>query len=132
MPSFTTAYNAAPNFSLGGPISFVTGHMNSPATIGVVRELVAAKGGRVDDIGRLSRGEFYYSTEGLTRPVKIRVPLCLSRHTANPPAAKEVIQKARTTLRQQLNRRGSRTAFSGGAVATSHRNSRGNGRSPPA
>jgi hypothetical protein len=71
------------------------GRMSSPATIEATRELMAAKGGAADDIGRLGRGEFYFSTEGLRRPVKVRTPLCLSFHPANPPTAEEIVEKAR-------------------------------------
>jgi hypothetical protein len=60
-----------------------------------VRELMAAKGGTADDIGKLSRGEFYFSTDGSLRPFKVRTPLCLSWHSPNPPTAEEVIEKAR-------------------------------------
>jgi hypothetical protein len=72
------------------------GRMNAPATIEAVRELMAAKGGAVDDIGKLSKGEFYFSTEGSPRPFKVRTPLCLSWHPPNPPTAEEVILKARS------------------------------------
>jgi len=41
---------------------------------------MAAKGGAADDIGKLSEGEFYFSTEGSLRPFKVRTPLCLSWH----------------------------------------------------
>ena len=75
------------------------GRMNAPATIEATRELMAAKGGAADDIGRLSRGEFYFSTEATGRPIKIRTPLCLTWHPANPLTAEEVVAKAR---RQQL------------------------------
>ena len=71
------------------------GRMSSPATIEATRELMAAKGGGGDDIGRLNRGEFYYSTEGITRPIKIRTPLCLSWHPANPLTENEVMERAR-------------------------------------
>ncbi|NVO14871.1 MAG: ATP-binding protein [Rhodoplanes sp.] len=71
------------------------GRMSSPATIEATRELMAAKGGAADDIGRLARGEFYFSTEGMRRPVKVRTPLCLSFHPANPPTAEEIVEKAR-------------------------------------
>lgn len=71
------------------------GRMSSPATIEATRELMAAKGGAADDIGRLQRGEFYFSAEGLHRPVKLRTPLCLSFHPANPPTAEEIVEKAR-------------------------------------
>lgn len=73
----------------------VYGRMNAPATIDAIRELMAAKGGTADDIGKLVKGEFYFSTEGSLRPFKVRTPLCLSWHPPNPPTADEVIQKAR-------------------------------------
>src|SRR5258708_15545386 len=72
----------------------VYGRMNAPATIDAVKELMAAKGGGADDIGKLSRGEFYFSTDGSLRPFKVRTPLCLSWHSPNPPTAEEVIEKA--------------------------------------
>ena len=72
----------------------VYGRMNAPATIEAIRDLMAAKGGAVDDIGKLSKGEFYFSTEGSRRPFKVRTPLCLSWHPPNPPTAAEVVQKA--------------------------------------
>ncbi len=56
---------------------------------------MAAKGGAADDIARLAKGEFYFSTEGFDRPAKVRTPLCLSWHPPNPPTAAEVIEKAR-------------------------------------
>ena len=57
---------------------------------------MASKGGAAEDIGRLTRGEFYFSTEGYARPLKIRTPLCLSWHPPNPPTAAEVLEKARS------------------------------------
>ena len=60
------------------------GRMSSPATIDATRELMAAKGGGGDDIARLSRGEFYFSTEGFARPIKVHTPLCLTWHPQNP------------------------------------------------
>jgi hypothetical protein len=74
----------------------VYGRMSAPATIDATQQLMAAKGGGGEDIGRLSKGEFYFSTEGLNRPVKIRTPLCLSWHPPNPPTSDEIIQKARS------------------------------------
>jgi DNA helicase HerA-like ATPase len=56
----------------------VYGRMSSPATIQATRELMAAKGGAAEDLGRLTTGEFYFSTEGFSRPIKVRTPLCLS------------------------------------------------------
>jgi hypothetical protein len=69
--------------------------LSSPATIAAAQELMAAKGGAADDIARLTKGEFYFSTEGFSRPVKVRTPLCLSWHPPNPPTADEVIRKVR-------------------------------------
>jgi hypothetical protein len=74
----------------------VYGRMSSPATIQATQELMAAKGAAADDIARLTKGEFYFSTDGFNRPVKVRTPLCLSWHPPNPPTADEVVQKARS------------------------------------
>jgi hypothetical protein len=74
----------------------VYGRMSSPATIQAIQELMSAKGGAADDIARLTKGEFYFSTDGFNRPVKVRTPLCLSWHPPNPPTADEVIIKARS------------------------------------
>jgi len=73
----------------------VYGRMSSPATIQATQELMAAKGGSADDIARLTKGEFYFSTDGFDRPVKVRTPLCLSWHPPNPPTVDEVVKKAR-------------------------------------
>jgi hypothetical protein len=75
----------------------VYGRMSSPATIQATQELMAAKGGAAEDIARLTRGEFYFSTDGINRPVKVRTPLCLSWHPPNPPTADEVVQKGRSS-----------------------------------
>jgi hypothetical protein len=77
----------------------VYGRMNAPATIDAIRELMAAKGGTADDIGKLSRGEFYFSTDGSLRPFKVHTPLCLSWHPPNPPTAEEVVHKAQSNHR---------------------------------
>ena len=45
----------------------VYGRMASPATIQATQELMASKGGAADDLGRLTRGEFYFSTDGFNR-----------------------------------------------------------------
>jgi DNA helicase HerA-like ATPase len=49
----------------------VYGRMSSPAAIQATEELMAAKGGAADDIGRLTKGEFYFSTEGVSRPREV-------------------------------------------------------------
>jgi DNA helicase HerA-like ATPase len=74
----------------------VYGRMSSPATIQAIQELMAAKGGAADDVARLTKGEFYFSTDGFGRPLKVRTPLCLSWHPPNPPTSDEVIRKARS------------------------------------
>jgi hypothetical protein len=73
------------------------GRMSSPTTIAATRGLMEAKGGGGDDIARLSRGEFYFSTESVSRPVRIRTPICLTWHPANPLTAAEVVTRARAT-----------------------------------
>jgi DNA helicase HerA-like ATPase len=75
----------------------VYGRMSSPATIQATQELMAAKGGAAEDIARLTRGEFYFSTDGFNRPLKVRTPLCLSWHPPNPPTADEVVLKGHSS-----------------------------------
>ena len=71
------------------------GKQNAPATIGAAQEIIAASGGRADDIGKLKAGEFYFATEGSGKPGKLRTPICLSYHPPNPPAPDEVIARAK-------------------------------------
>lgn len=59
------------------------GRMSAPATLQAIRELMAARGEAANDIGKLRAGEFYFSTEGLTRPIKVRTPL-LKLSSAEP------------------------------------------------
>lgn len=74
------------------------GKQSAPATIAAAQEIIAASGGRADDIGRLKAGEFYFATEGSGRPVKLQTPICLTYHPANPPAPNEVIALAKLSL----------------------------------
>jgi hypothetical protein len=69
--------------------------MGSETDARTLKQLIHDKGGAAEDIGKLPRGEFYFSTEGSLRPLKVRTPLCLSWHPPNPPTAEEVLQKAR-------------------------------------
>jgi hypothetical protein len=71
------------------------GRMGSETDARTLKQLIHDKGGAAEDIGKLPRGEFYFSTEGSLRPLKVRTPLCLSWHPPNPPTAEEVLQKAR-------------------------------------
>jgi DNA replication protein DnaC len=86
------------NAAVSNCTTHIYGRMSSPATIQATKDLMAAKGGAADDIGRLAKGEFYFSTEGFNRPIKIHTSLCLSWHPPNPPTAEEVIAKARATM----------------------------------
>jgi hypothetical protein len=71
------------------------GKMGSETDARTVKQLIHDKGGSADDIGKLARGEFYFSTEGSLRPFKLRTPLCLSWHPPTPPTAEEILQLAR-------------------------------------
>jgi hypothetical protein len=76
-------------------LTHVYGRVNSPASLEAVRTMMAAKGEAADDLARLKVGEFYFATEGFSRPVKIRASLSLSRRTPNPPTPEEVAAIAR-------------------------------------
>lgn len=71
------------------------GKQNAPATIEAAKELIAASGGRADDLGKLTTGEFYFKTEASGKPVKLKTPICLSWHAPNPPTPDEVTAIAR-------------------------------------
>jgi hypothetical protein len=75
------------------------GKQNAPATIGAAQEIIAASGGKADDLGKLRAGEFYFATDGSGKPGKIRTPICLSFHPPNPPTPEEVIALARAKQR---------------------------------
>ena len=57
--------------------------------------LIAAGGGRADDLDLLVTGEFYFKTEKSGKPVMVRTLICLSYHPANPPMPEEVVARAR-------------------------------------
>ena len=46
------------------------------------------------DIGKLTPGQFYFSTEGFAKPTKLQAPLCLTHHPQNPLSEAEVIARA--------------------------------------
>ena len=73
------------------------GKQNAPATIGAAQDLIAASGGKADDLGKLRTGEFYFKTGDGGKPVKLRTPLCLSHHPANPPTPEEVVARAKAS-----------------------------------
>jgi len=73
------------------------GKQNANITQQAAKELIAASGGRADDIGKLKTGEFYFKTEASGKPVKIGTPICLTYHPSNPPTPEEVIEKAKAS-----------------------------------
>ncbi|TNC11023.1 DUF853 family protein [Methylobacterium terricola] len=73
------------------------GRQSAPATIAAAQEIMAASGGAAPDLGRLGAGEFYFATEGSGKPAKLRTPLCLSHHPANPPTPEQVADRARAS-----------------------------------
>ena len=72
------------------------GKANAPAAIEVIRDQLRLKGGSGDDVPRLPRGRFYVhnADAGFVAPLRIDVPLCLSRHPDNPLDEAEVVRKA--------------------------------------
>ncbi len=71
------------------------GKQNAAVTQQAAKEMIAASGGKADDIGKLRTGEFYFKTEASGKPVKIATPICLTYHPANPPTPDEIVQKAK-------------------------------------
>ena len=72
------------------------GKANSPQVIEFIQGLLAEKGGGGDDVGRLQRGQFYLVTEGISAPLRISVPICLSYHPDGRPLTEaEILTKAR-------------------------------------
>ena len=81
--------------AISGCLTQIYGRMSSPAGLETVRAMMAARGGSADDLSRLKPGEFYFVTDGFSRPIKIRAPLCLSRRAQNPLTTEEVAAIAR-------------------------------------
>jgi hypothetical protein len=71
------------------------GRMSSPALIDATKDMMAARGKAAEDLSGLSSGIFYFSTEGVPRPIKIKTPLCLSHHPQNPASPEEIVAMAR-------------------------------------
>jgi hypothetical protein len=70
------------------------GRLNSPAQISAATEMAAAKGTRINDIGRLETGEFYVAADGASFQ-KVNTPLCLSYHPRSPLSDEEVLALSR-------------------------------------
>jgi hypothetical protein len=71
------------------------GKQNSPTDQQSVKSMIAATGGSADDVGKLAAGEFYFKTEKSGKPFRLKTPICLSYHPANPPTPEEVVARAR-------------------------------------
>lgn len=70
------------------------GKASSPAAIDTVEEALRSRGATRVDVARLSSGRFYLAGKGMSAPVKIAVPLCLSHHPASPPDEGDVLRRA--------------------------------------
>lgn len=70
------------------------GKASSPAAIDTVEEALRSRGATKVDVARLSSGRFYLAGKGMSAPVKIAVPLCLSHHPASPPDEGDVLRRA--------------------------------------
>jgi hypothetical protein len=87
---------AIDNAIIGNCTTQLYGRISSPAALETVTALLASRGGGGGDLGRLERGEFYVTTEGMPRAEKLKAPLCLTHHPQNPPGEDEVVQRAAT------------------------------------
>ncbi len=76
------------------------GRVNSIAAIDAVREQIRSRGGDGKGIPTLEKGEFYLGTETIKTPIKVRVPLCLSHHPANPLVEEEVLQRGQASRKK--------------------------------
>jgi len=56
-----------------------------------IEEMMRARGKAAGDLGRLSAGLFYYATEAMSAPIKIRTPLCLSQHPQNRASPEDIL-----------------------------------------
>jgi hypothetical protein len=71
------------------------GRMSSPELIDSTKEMMAARGNAAQDLGALTTGLFYYSTEHMARPAKLKAPLCLTYHPQNPATVEEILGLSR-------------------------------------
>jgi hypothetical protein len=70
------------------------GRMSSPELADSTKEMMASRGKAAQDLGALSTGTFYYSTEHMSQPARLKTLLCLSYHPQNPATVDEIIQLA--------------------------------------
>jgi hypothetical protein len=84
---------------IGNSSTHFYGLNNSPASLATLQEQMRLKGGSGDDIARLKVGQFYFHSAGtgLTSPVKLKVPDCLSNKRLLEEH--EILTKARQSRR---------------------------------
>jgi hypothetical protein len=84
------------NTIIGNCSTHFYGKASSPAAIQTIEGEIRNRGGSATDVGTLQTGTFYvYNADTeLKAPVKVRTPLCLSRH-AGPLTREEVLERAR-------------------------------------
>jgi hypothetical protein len=82
-------YNAVAQFA-----TQFFGRANSPQVIDFIDTMLQAKGGSGEGVARLQKGQFFVtSSEGLSHPVKIKAPLCLTNHPDGRPLTESEILK---------------------------------------
>jgi hypothetical protein len=84
---------------VAGCLTHLYGSFSSPSDAAAVGALLTTRGGAAENLARLKTGEFYFSTEGLRRPIKLRASLSLSRRTLSLPNAQEIEAIARRNIR---------------------------------
>jgi DNA helicase HerA-like ATPase len=75
------------------------GKMSSPAAISALEQLLQDKGATATDVGKLTRGTFYFGS-GPEKPRKVSTSLCLSYHPSTPPSEAQVLELARGSIRK--------------------------------
>lgn len=73
----------------------IYGKAGSAPAIERVQDQLKARGGRGQDIARLTPGQFYASLENAPVPIKIAAPMCLSWHPETALTPEEVLARAR-------------------------------------
>ncbi|MCD0452887.1 DUF87 domain-containing protein [Actinocorallia sp. API 0066] len=90
----TQAPRALHNQVSGNATTQFFGRLNAPAQLAAAKELARARGGTGSRIGRLERGQFYVTSEGVPESLAL-IPLCLSHHPPSPLNEGEILSRAR-------------------------------------
>jgi hypothetical protein len=78
----------------GNATTQVFGFLNVPVQIAAAKEMASAKGGDVNGIAQLIRGQFFVASEGIAFQ-KVETPMCLSYHPSGPLTSEEIILLSR-------------------------------------